>query len=271
MSLHRVATVASLTGFQGLEIVAFASVVTKPAEETQRILAEHNLDLFSVHPNVSPIPWLRPFGRHVAAVRLAQRLANQAMVVLHMPGPNAHPDMISDFYSALDEAVAGGLQVAIENITLRGASCDTYVKQHLRPLVDLAASRQVGITLDTGHAAASGTDPSVALQVIGVPLLRNLHLSDVRTLGVLGKLPMLAGYLEQHERPGRGKLALGQLLATLVTSGYEGLVTVEVNPIYLKPWSSRLLVAELRAIVSTIKASAAMEPTDHQPHAALAN
>ncbi len=251
MSLQGAACIAAAAGFRGMEVVAFPAVAGRPPEGALEAFAAHNLELVSVHPDISPIPLLRARQRQTVAVRLAERLGTKPLVVLHMPGPEASQQALADFHAALDAALAAGLTVGLENVTLPRAGATRYLEEHLHPLVELAEALGASVTLDTGHAAASGLPPHRALSVVR-PRLRNLHLSDTRSLGLLSKFPLVAGYLEQHERPGKGKLGLGGLLAELAASGYSGPVTVEVNPLFLKPWRRDWLMAELSQIAELI-------------------
>lgn len=248
-----------------MEVVAFPTVQVRPPEEVSEALAAHNLELLSVHPDISPCPLLRTRQRQTAAVRLAARLGTKPLVVQHVPGPRASREDLRDFHAALDLALAAGLTVGLENVTLPKAGPTRYLEEYLHPLMELAAALGAAVTLDTGHAAASGLSPDLALPVVR-PRLGNLHLSDIRSLGLLAKFPFVAGYLEQHERPGKGKLELGKLLAELAASGYPGPVTVEVNPLLLKPWRRASLLAELSQIAELIARHAVVSPAGPRPH-----
>ncbi|MGO8890911.1 MAG: sugar phosphate isomerase/epimerase family protein, partial [Streptosporangiaceae bacterium] len=77
------------------------------------------------------------------------------------------------------------------------------------------------ITLDLSHTAASGSDALVMAAELG-GRLAHVHLAD-GTGNPVGPVP------DEHLVPGRGSQPCASLLGQLTSTGYDGVVVVEVK------------------------------------------
>ena len=139
------------------------------------------------------------------------------MVVAHPPPPGRPLERWRE--GPLREAREQGAVVAVENMprnstgglfSVRRKSC--YLPEHLLGVGE--------VTFDTSHAGASKVDLLRAHSVLAAQL-RHVHLSDSN----------LEAGRDEHRLPGKGRLPLKPFLAALATSGYPGVVSLE-----LKPW-----------------------------------
>jgi len=64
----------------------------------------------------------------------------------------------------------------------------------------------------------------------------NVHLSDLGGHVPLATLPLVFRFFGEHRFPGVGDLPLAALLQDLNSSGYTGLVTLEVTPWSVRAW-----------------------------------
>jgi sugar phosphate isomerase/epimerase len=106
-------------------------------------------------------------------------------------------------------------------------------------LARFAAARGLGITLDTCHAMRTGARGPDLLQSYHLvrPHLVNVHLSDWRDIGSGERRLLQRSLTANHLLPGHGQAPLQNLLQRLAADGYDGPVTLEVNPWLLRPWS----------------------------------
>lgn len=108
-----------------------------------------------------------------------------------------------------------GLTVAVENaiyVNLRRR----FNLSFFNNLEDLAGFDS--LVFDTSHFAISHTDIFAAWEALK-PRVRHIHLSN----------NYLKGF-DDHELPQAGNLPLDRFLATIAADGYEGIVTLELNP-----------------------------------------
>jgi sugar phosphate isomerase/epimerase len=140
-----------------------------------------------------------------------------------------------------------GMRFAIENHWYADLACAVDFTEALAD-----ASPLVGATLDTGHLAAAGEDPLVALVMLGARLM-NVHLKDVVVPGRLARLVSRKPRMEPRT-VGSGDVPIGPLLAALARIGYPGCVALEDERPELPLWE---LQASLRACTLFLRTPAA--------------
>jgi hypothetical protein len=117
------------------------------------------------------------------------------------------------------------LAVENKNTALKPTG-DTSRPMALRAFAD---TYDLGLVLDTTHAGTAGVDLVQARRTFDGRLV-NVHLSAVGGRRLLARLPRMELVLREHRFPGAGELSLVPLLADLAAGGYDGPVTLEVNP-----------------------------------------
>jgi sugar phosphate isomerase/epimerase len=128
-----------------------------------------------------------------------------------------------------------GLRLAVENKAIRSAADRGYILTPLDRLCAFADRYDLGLVLDTTHAATANVDLVQASRAFDGRLV-DLHFSDLGGWVPLGRLRTVQKVLGQHRFPGAGHLLLTSLLAALARDGYIGPVTLEVNPFDVKAW-----------------------------------
>jgi sugar phosphate isomerase/epimerase len=215
------------TGCDGVELVlGLGSTLGWPAhlERFERAVAQAGVPVLSVHPPLRPLPgWPRGMGERVGrVVATAQRLG-APVVVLH---PALYSRAESPRAARYAAAIGAGQRLAGNAVTIAIENNQTveharrWVLDPLPALVEFAREHACGITLDTCHVGANGEDLLASYELVR-PLLRNIHLSDMR---------WEAGRARTHLLPGEGILPLDRFLNRLASDGYDGLVTLELHP-----------------------------------------
>jgi sugar phosphate isomerase/epimerase len=125
--------------------------------------------------------------------------------------------------------------LAVENKAIHKESARQYALSPLDRLRAFADRYDLGMVLDTTHAGTAGEDLLRAQQIYDGRLV-NVHLSDVGGRVPLAKLSLARRQMGEHRLPGAGDLPLTALLASLAAEGYDGPVTLEVNPLEVRVW-----------------------------------
>ncbi|MBF6592012.1 MAG: sugar phosphate isomerase/epimerase [Ktedonobacterales bacterium] len=194
-------------------------------------MARHGVPIVSVHPPLRPFPgWPRAMTERVQRTAAAARRLNASVYVVH---PAMYTSKTSPRAARFAEALrlgreaagngvggSGGASIALENNQYLGRR-RRWVLDDLEVLTHFARDHGCGITLDTCHIGANGEDLLASYQVVR-PLLRNIHLSDMRWRN---------GEPQTHLLPGEGELPLARFLAALADDHYDGLVTLEIHPL----------------------------------------
>ena len=230
---------ARQAGFDGLEVVVNPQVIARGGEGVRRLAAAEGLPIFSVHPTVVPLPgWRERHGGAAPTIRLACE-AGAPVVVMHTPRAASLDAGEGLAFRRRIETwgawLAGtGTRLAVENKAVRRATDLDYALTPLDRLRAFADQYDVDLVLDTAHAGSAGDDLLAARRVFG-SRLANVHLSDLGPVLPLAP-PRLAGAVADHLFPGAGSLPLAGLMADLAHGGYEGPVTLELNPLALHFW-----------------------------------
>jgi sugar phosphate isomerase/epimerase len=231
---------ARKAGFDGVELVVNPEAIARGGRAVRELAATEGVEIFSVHPSVVPLPgWRERHGGRESTWQLAQA-TGAGVVVLHVPRSAtldageglAFRQQIERWQPRL---AGSNLRLAVENKTIRSEKDRCYALSPLDRLRAFADRYDLGLVLDTTHAATSGDDLRRARQTFG-ERLSNVHLSDLD--GRLSRLPFkqVSTLLGEHRFPGEGDLPLADLLVDLAGSGYDGPVTLEVRPQELRLW-----------------------------------
>ncbi len=230
---------ARAAGFDGVELVVNPEAILRGGRAVRRMAEAEGLAIFSVHPTVVPLPaWRERHGGLGRTIRLAQE-AGAGLAVLHTPRLERLDSQDGFAFrrqlDAWQAELGGGLRLAMENKAVRDEVHRRYALTSLDRLRTFAEEHDLGLVLDTTHAATSGEDLRRARQTLDGRLV-NVHLSDVG--GSLARLPFrsASALLGEHRFPGDGDQPLADLLADLAASRYAGPVTLEVSPQALRFW-----------------------------------
>ncbi|KAB1441609.1 sugar phosphate isomerase/epimerase family protein [Pseudodesulfovibrio senegalensis] len=242
LPLEQVATMAAQSGFAGLELI-----VNDPALQPGPAIDAVNA-VCPIHSLHAPFRQWSRWGGHQnswkATTALANALPHCDHITLHPPG-NRLSTMIQNrwFARAHDLALLldakGRLRYSLENLPWAEAS--PFGRDELDKLMDQCRKKNVGMTFDVCHMGVSGYDVLNALDRVPHDLLCNVHFSDARAY-------------REHMTPGTGDLPLDDFLARLDQRGYQGYVTLELEPAAF-PEQEDKITAMLRDIRSHMEES----------------
>lgn len=247
---------ARATGYDGVELVLAPPFVLGGLDAVaQRSPAA---SVLSVHPPFIGWPgWPRTVVERIPRVVSITRDLGASVTVVHI-----HPFMRMDAPQAAHfrAALQRGRAVASEASPPISIAIETnqysmrrwrFPLDDLKRLADFAHECGCGITLDTCHAGANQEDLLASYEIVR-PLLRNIHLSDVRWIN---------GRPRTHVMPGEGTLPLRELLVTLARDGYDGLVTLELHPREVRLFNRGRAERRLRQALDFMRDAVALAPS----------
>jgi sugar phosphate isomerase/epimerase len=210
---------AARLGYGAIEVMVTADPVSQDAAVLRRLSEYHGIPVVAVHaPNllITQRVWGRdPWIKLERSRELAEALGAQ-VVVVHPPF-RWQRDYARDFEDGIARLTPqGDVAFAVENLypLLRGENELGAYAPHWNP-VELDCPHA---TLDVSHAAVSDSDVLAMAKQLG-GRLTHVHLGD-------GTKP---GLPDEHLVPGRGTQPCAELLGWLSTSGYQGIVVLEVS------------------------------------------
>lgn len=227
-------------GFHGVELAVNPEAILRGGQRMRQIAQSEGTEILSVHPALAPLPgWRERSGGLDPTIRLAQE-AGAEMVIMHVPHSESldagegseYRETIESWKVRLSD---DGLRLAMENKAIRNEPERLYALSSLDRLRAFADCYDLDLVLDTVHAATAGEDLMQAWRTFG-GRLANLHLSDMGGRVPWAVVPHFRWMLEHHRFPGCGNLPLRDLLGRMARSGYDGLVTLEVNPVAVRFW-----------------------------------
>ena len=279
LPLQRVLRMAAGCGYAGIELSVNHEVWLGGADRVRRLAEDAGVAILSVHQTLFPARMAPGGAKMLDAVRTALAVGAPC-VVIHTPGgPSWEQATARKWRGELDDclALAAGtdLVLALENPGA-SASFGPRLLGRLGGQLDFVDRLGLGVTLDTCHAGTAGLDLLAACREIG-DRLANVHFSDLRpnpAALAVGQAPQPVSLKRRlgtawqathtlfahHQMPGPDGLPLAALLQELVRRGYDGPLTMEINPFALHAWLPRQAatrMAELSAYVAEVLASGA--------------
>jgi sugar phosphate isomerase/epimerase len=251
-------------GFDGVEYDIGPDYFLFGPDALARTVREVGLSVLSVHPPFSKfarlpfVPWPRRVRQALPRVTALASALGARLAVTHpmffLTPSSGRADRYREALR-LGRQAGRGIELAIEN--------NQYNKRHRHYLLDdfellvrFAEQQGCGITFDTCHTGANGEDLLAAYE-LARPLIRNIHLSDVRWDA--------QGKPRTHLPPGEGALPLATLLGKLAADRYDGLVTLELHPLYVNQFNTRLAARQLAQSAAYVREAisrGAPRPTD---------
>jgi sugar phosphate isomerase/epimerase len=213
---------AARLGYDGVEVMVYTDLVSQDADALRGLRDYHQVPIVSVHaPSLllTQRVWGRdPWEKLRRAKDLAERVGAR-VVVLHPPF-RWQREYVRGFEQGL-AAMGEETDVifAVENMYPLRAGGSEMVPY--APHWDPTALDCAHVTLDLSHTAASGSDALAMAAELG-GRLAHVHLAD-GTGTPAGPFP------DEHLVPGRGGQPCAELLGRLATTGYHGVVVVEVK------------------------------------------
>jgi sugar phosphate isomerase/epimerase len=210
---------AARLGYDGIEVMVTMDPVSQDMDVLRRLSDYHGVPVLAVHAPcllITQRVWGRePWGKLDRAREVAEKLGSK-VVVVHPPF-RWQREYVREFEAGMTRmGEETDVIFAVENLyplRARGAEITTYLP-NWNP-VELDAPHA---TLDLSHTAVSGSDALAMADELGGRLV-HVHMAD-------GTAP---GLPDEHLIPGRGGQPCAELLATLGSRGYGGMVVVEVN------------------------------------------
>ena len=215
---------AARLGFDGVEVMVTMDPVSQDLDVLRRLSDYHGIPVLAVHaPCLMVTQWVwgrDPWGKLHRAREVAEKLGAK-VVVVHPPF-RWQRDYARDFEAGLTQlAEETEVKFAVENLYplratgLRARTAEvTAYAPHWNPVeIDCPHA-----TLDLSHTAVSGSDAMLMADELG-SRLAHVHMAD-------GTAP---GLPDEHLIPGRGTQPCAELLASLGSRGYDGMVVLEVN------------------------------------------
>lgn len=257
-TLATAARIARAAGADGLELLLNNALLADGPERAVRLAAAHGMPIRSVHPP------LRLIGAEqyvhddlIASAEFARGIAECRTLVMHsVGGAGLHTERGRAFLHTVTVVTNAlgkrGPRLALEN---RGTV-------HPRPKLDfldklpnlyrVCEEWDLGIVLDTSHAASFGLNIVAALDIVGSCLV-NVHLSDRREEPSAITSSWWNSLTREHQVPGNGALPLGAFLRKLKAKQYRGAITLELSPLAVAAWNARRATDTIGAAVAFVQ------------------
>jgi sugar phosphate isomerase/epimerase len=212
------ARLAAEAGFTGIEVMVTKDPASQDPRRIRELAAGYGLAVGAIHAPCLLLTrrvWgTDPVGKIYRSIEVAEE-AGAPLVVVHPPyrWQRSYRAWLTERLRGLEDRT--GVTVAFENmfpVGVGGRQVTFHTNQDLEDL-----DRFEDLVLDTSHAAVAGHDPRDVRTRFG-DRLRHVHLSDNAGKG-----------WDSHLPPGEGVLDLDGLLDDLVTGGYAGAVSLEVD------------------------------------------
>jgi sugar phosphate isomerase/epimerase len=216
--------IAALLGYDGVEVMVTMDPISQDLDILRRLSDYHGVPVLAVHaPCLMVTQWVwgrEPWGKLNRAREVAEKLGAK-VVVVHPPF-RWQREYARDFEAGLTQLDGEtDVKFAVENLyplrsatlRVRAAEVTAYAPNWNPVEIDCPHA-----TLDLSHTAVSGSDAMAMAADLG-SRLAHVHMAD-------GTAP---GLPDEHLIPGHGTQPCAELLASLGTRGYPGMVVLEVN------------------------------------------
>ena len=225
---------AARLGYDGIEVMVTMDPISQDLDVLRRLSDYHGIPVLAVHaPCLMVTQWVwgrEPWGKLNRAKEVAEKLGAK-VVVVHPPF-RWQREYARDFEAGLAQLdQETEVMFAVENLYPLRANPLRANQLRANPLRARAAEVtayaphwnpvEIGCphaTLDLSHTAVSGSDALAMADELGARLA-HVHMAD----GTAAGLP------DEHLVPGRGTQPCAQLLTSLGSRGYAGMVVLEVN------------------------------------------
>jgi sugar phosphate isomerase/epimerase len=257
-NLATAARIASAAGVDGLEVMANTALLAEGAERAKRAIAAHNLPIRSVHPPVRFIGAAQyAHDDLVATAEFARAIPECRTLVMHsVGGTGLHTEQGRAFLQTVaavtDTLGKRGIRLTIENRGTVHPKPKLDFLDKLPNLYRVCEEWDLGITMDTSHAASFGLNIVAALDVVGSRLV-NVHLSDRREAPPAIGSSWWNSLTREHQPPGMGALPLGAFLRRLKARHYQGAITLELSPLAVASWNARRATETIRAAIAFVR------------------
>ncbi len=250
------------TGLVGVELVLGPEALVRGPEYIRTLTQQYDMPVTSVHPPIVPYPgmgntrWVLP-----RLVQFAERV-DAPLVVLHTPkAVSEESSNWRGFVEAIEQFTGGAersVRVSLENAGYYRPSDERYLLHDARRLRAFADRYDLCLTLDTAHAGTSNRSLLETYDIVSERVI-NIHVSDLVESTVIPRLQFLDTVFRHHQMPGRGHLALSQLVRQLRKRDYRGTCTLEMSPVAVKAWSLANVRQALGESISFIREAEALQ------------
>jgi len=196
-------------------------------ERGLRVTNLNSFTLFAVGDTYLP-SWIEPERerreirlRHTSeCLRLAEFLGCDSISV--PPGgplgTMSEQEAFRRFYEGLERVVPLAEELGVKVLVEPEPGLLMENTGQFRAFIREVGSPAVGLNFDVGHFFCAGEDPSVAFEEL-FEWVGHVHLEDIA-----------ASRVHNHLIPGRGAIALPDVLRTMVRLGYRGHISLELYP-----------------------------------------
>ncbi len=239
--LRQIFALAKELGFEGLELVLSPEILIRGSDYVQRLSAEYELPIFTLHPPMIAIPRWKHHHKLLPWMTSLAREFDCRLIVIHAPKALTLAEGLGQQYlqavqACVKELSSASPRLSVENQAIFQSTDRRYALSTPGNLHAFADEHDLILTLDTAHAASFPYDLLEAYQTFG-SRLGNIHLSDFRSARAVPPWFNMQSYFKHHQIPGDGDLPLQELLLHLTADSYAGLLTLEISPFALEVWS----------------------------------
>ncbi len=227
-SLDEVFQIASIAGFDGIELLIEKRNYNIGLNEIQDLSNKYGIPILNLH---SPFMFLDGWGELWDSIWKSMLMA----IELSIPLLNFHPPVgifprhrLTENFSlhirsCKEYSKGSNMTLTIENLPtlrvfrqLRINRLSPRLVNNMYDLVEFSIANEIQITFDTTHVGTTGV-PLLEAYSAFKSRIANIHLSDFD-----GE--------SQHLLPGKGYLPLKDLLSQVKQDGYNGIITLETHP-----------------------------------------
>jgi len=237
----RVFALAAEAGFDGVEVFVDPRFDTRQPVYLRRLMERYGLPILSVHAPFRPqrlAAWPQTQPKSIAATAELARAVGAEVIIVHLPRlrERAYVRWLRNDLRAWQRAHPNPV-VAVENMPLKWirwwpiAPLDLW---RMNRLEEWGAFPH--LNLDTTHLATKGLDPLMVYERLRQRVV-HVHLSNARREG---------RRIREHRCLEDGFLPLGAFLDRLAQDGYDGIVTVELEPKFLEAEDEEKVRSHLR-------------------------
>ncbi|MFD1846188.1 sugar phosphate isomerase/epimerase [Arthrobacter flavus] len=217
LAVHEAFAVSRSLGYDGVEVMVTNNHVSQNPDKLSALSQQYGQPIVAIHAPTLLLTQ-QVWGKAWTKVEMSAAMAAEVgagTVVVHPPF-RWQSGYAENFAEGVQRITAEyGVTVAVENMypwRVRGREAKAYLP-HWNPV----PQSYEAITWDFSHAAIAGMDSLEEMRTLG-DRLSHVHLTDGTTNG-----------RDEHLLPGQGTQRCAESLEFLVTSGFSGVVAVEVS------------------------------------------